>query len=580
MNISSVIIENVKGIKHLEITKDLLPNRPNILVATNGFGKSSIAAAFNSLKSNKLELIKENLHEENDTLQPLIKLQLTNGEELIANSATNTISQKFSVFVISNPIKPIAKAQRFGATVTAKASLEIPDVVVVKTIPKKVNFVYSIKKLREKLGSNGKVLNDISELFNRIEVVKKIDKQIDFHKFELKKFKSAIGSILDHAKALDNNTAENLKTQIIQSGILDIECPEFSKLISIIDTELKCNNKCDSVLSAWQYIETKAQMSGAFKKAIEYLDYKIKREILDKTLESINPFNTRFKLKSSEHKGSLIVKWPKSHLISSGQRDILVFISKLIECEYQSKDNCILIIDEFFDYLDDANVVAFQYYISTLINSFRENKRIIFPILLTHLDPNYLKHFCFNETRLNVCYLQEVNSKVGKEMMKIISNRENKLIKNELDEYYFHYNPNLGISLEDKFNLLNLNKAWANPQAFRKKIDRDLRRYLLEPDLIFDPISVCLSIRLRIEEIVYNQLQTDNDKLTFLSTHKTTKKLQYAQSKGVSFSETFYLLGIIYNHPLHTNEQEDLSKQLGIKLINSTIKAMIYNLWQ
>ena len=58
------------------------------------------------------------------------------------------------------------------------------------------------------------------------------------------------------------------------------------------------------------------------------------------------------------------------------------------------------------------------------------------------------------------------------------------------------------------------------------------------------------------------------------------KKLQYAQSKGVSFPETFYLLGIIYNHPLHTTEQEDLSKQLGIKLINSTIKAMIYNLWQ
>ncbi|CAI9429551.1 hypothetical protein MSHRCOH1_05005 [Candidatus Ornithobacterium hominis] len=126
-------------------------------------------------------------------------------------------------------------------------------------------------------------------------------------------------------------------------------------------------------------------------------------------------------------------------MISSGQRDIMVFIAKLIECEYQAERNCILVIDEFFDYLDDANVVAFQYYISTLIDSFKKSKRIIFPILLTHLDPNYLKHFCFNDSRLNVVYLKQINAQVSDKMAKLVANRENILIKNILDKHYFHF---------------------------------------------------------------------------------------------------------------------------------------------
>ena len=43
MVINSITIENVKGIERLEIKQTIQPNRPNILVAPNGFGKSSIA---------------------------------------------------------------------------------------------------------------------------------------------------------------------------------------------------------------------------------------------------------------------------------------------------------------------------------------------------------------------------------------------------------------------------------------------------------------------------------------------------------------------------------------------------------
>ena len=246
---------------------------------------------------------------------------------------------------------------------------------------------------------------------------------------------------------------------------------------------------------------------------------------MDDTLKEINPFPDRFDIVSKEKNRSLIIEWPKAHLISSGQRDIMVFIAKLIECEYQAERNCILVIDEFFDYLDDANVVAFQYYISTLIDSFRKSKRIIFPILLTHLDPNYLKHFCFNDSRLNVIYLKQINAQISDKMAKLVANRENTLIKDVLDSHYFHFSDNGNdVNVSDEFESLGLNKDWGCPAAFVKKINRELRTYLLQPGDKYDPLAVCFAVRRRVEELVYLKLQ-EGHRRSFLSTHGTNEKL-------------------------------------------------------
>ena len=56
MNISTIEIVNIKGIENKTFFLDIVPNKPNILVAPNGFGKSSFAISFDSLKSNKIEL--------------------------------------------------------------------------------------------------------------------------------------------------------------------------------------------------------------------------------------------------------------------------------------------------------------------------------------------------------------------------------------------------------------------------------------------------------------------------------------------------------------------------------------------
>lgn len=577
MVISKIEVNNIKGIENLAINEYIYPNRPNILVAPNGFGKSSLAVAFKTLLENKIKLKPEEepIPKNGD---PSVVLSLSTGQTISANKNSNTIRESFSIHVVTNPLLPTAKAQRFGKIVTAKASMNIEPTVVIKTIPTVVHFDYNLPKMKRAFGASNKILIDISRLFSNYTFLDKIEKKVNTHIFELKPYRESISSILAAINHLHTNTAIEIKEHIVADSMFAGLCPEFHTISAFIKEELELTD-VDAYLCAWQFITVKLEMRGNYKRALLYAEYVAKKTNLDDTLKEINPFPDRFDIVSKEKNRSLIIEWPKAHLISSGQRDIIVFIAKLMECEYQTERNCILVIDEFFDYLDDANVVAFQYYISTLIDSFRKSKRIIFPILLTHLDPNYLKHFCFNDSRLNIVYLKQINAQISDKMAKLVANRENTLIKNVLDSHYFHFSDNGNhVDVSDKFEILGLNKVRGCPEAFVKKINRELRTYLLQPGDKYDPLAVCFAVRRRVEELVYLKLQEGHRRL-FLSTHGTTEKLHEAQSHGVSIPETYFLLGIVYNHPLHIAGDEDLSKPLSMKLDNPSIKNMIRKLW-
>ena len=62
--ISEIRIENVKGYgssgKKLNVNLD--PQKINLCVAPNGFGKSSLATAFESLKKSRIEISEDNKH--------------------------------------------------------------------------------------------------------------------------------------------------------------------------------------------------------------------------------------------------------------------------------------------------------------------------------------------------------------------------------------------------------------------------------------------------------------------------------------------------------------------------------------
>ena len=103
------------------------------------------------------------------------------------------------------------------------------------------------------------------------------------------------------------------------------------------------------------------------------------------------------------------------------------------------KDANILIIDEVFDYLDDANLIAAQYYITTFIKEFVDEGKRLYPIILTHLNPNYFKNFTFSKQK--VYYLDKTNIQVNQHITKLLRNRENTTIKDDVVKYLLHYEP-------------------------------------------------------------------------------------------------------------------------------------------
>ena len=578
MIVNKIIIDNIKGIGHRELMVDLQPNRPNILVAPNGYGKSSIATAFLAAKMGPIVLKPEECHNEDSNNLPKLSVFLNNGVELIADNTRNTILSEYSIHVANNQLIPNAKAKHFGRITQAKANLDIKPTHVIRKVPRVAHFGYSLPSMKRAFRGNNKVLLDISSLYGNYMLLLKVEKDVNFHAFDLKPYNKAIEAIIPRINAM-SGTAVFVKGEIRRQGLFTIDIPEWATLVANMKDALQID-EIDAALCAWQHVTVRKNMgASAYNKAMAYSAFLWKKQQIDETIESMNPVQERFKIESKVEGDDLVINWPKAHQISNGQRDIMVFIAQLLECEYQSSKNCILIIDEFFDYLDDANLVAFQYYVSMLIDRFKRNKRLIFPVLLTHLDPNYLKHFCFNDKRLNICYLRETNAKISKEMVKLVAKREEHLIKDVLDSYFFHYHPDSAdIDITDELKSLGLNKDWGSPVTFRNKVDRQTRIMYFEPNKSFDPLAVCFSVRVKIEENVYNLLSTEVDREEFLQTHGTNEKLSFAQRKGVSVSETYHLLGIIYNHPLHEAD-ENMAQSLGMKLDNPVIKNMIFKLW-
>jgi hypothetical protein len=584
MNISTIEITNIKGIGNRLFKLDLVPNRPNILVAPNGFGKSSFAIGFDSLKTNRIELDDKHYFNKDAGNRPVLSLSLTNGVTLIADDTQNTITDYFDVFVINNQTEPKAVVQTIpGRPAFAKTSLDIVPTVLIQTIPARVDFDYNSAAMKASFGVNGKLLNNISNLFSCGALFHRIENEVDFSRFALKNYRTTFENAFPQIN-LQTGTGNAIKGWIVTNILPSFQgLEEFAKLSNIIAsfgiTEI--TDEVDAYLTAWQIITVKNNMGVNFRKACKYLYYLDEKEDCTNTIAAFNPVIDRFDIKPKAEGTSLVVRWPKAHEISNGQRDILTFIALLLKSRRNfKKQECILVIDEIFDYMDDANLITFQYYISTFIDEMKRQKRRLFPILLTHLDPLFFNHFCFNDTKIKVNYLKEINIKSNQNILKLIYKREDTSIKSSVDAYYFHYHPTINtVDLTPEFKALKLNLDWARPEIFFKTINREIRRYLIEND-IFDPLAICFGVRIQIEKLVYDKIPDLANKTKFIDTNGTKNKLYFAQSIGIHLPETYFLLGIIYNTSLHLSEGQDISKPIGLKLENGTIKQMILNIFQ
>lgn len=569
-------IENIKGISHKRFELDILPNKPSLLVAPNGFGKSSFAEAFNEMNNRRINLTEDNYHLEDDTLPPRIYIEyerpdLTIGT-LEATSITNTISSELDYFVINNPTKPKGIGNQYGR---ASASLEIKDVVLFERIPDNVSFGNQYRATQQRFGQNARVLPNPNAALSNMKLVEKLSKNYQaLERANGQRILARIVAIINDINQ-QGGTAEVLTDWITANRLNDLKQIEYLNTIGnlIQEFDVGYNSETKSYLVAIQLIWLYNSNSNNFKDACKYSNYQLDKQRFQNSLSN---FNCTWKgIRASQTGGQLLVKFPKAIHISNGQRDILTFVAMLFRAsQHLKKDANILIIDEIFDYLDDANLTAAQYYITTFIKDFKDEGKRLYPIILTHLNPFYFKNFAFSNQK--VYYLDKSNIQVNQHLAKLLRIREDNTIaeplRNDISKHLVHFEPS-HINRRVDFRNLTIPELWGESDNFYQFLFSEVDNYLNRR--AFCPFAVCGGVRVKIEELAYNKLHSPANQTAFLTTKKTRPKLEKAEEMGVISPESHYLLGIIYNEGMHWKDNQDNVSPIASKLENLTIKKLI-----
>lgn len=570
--IKAIQIENIKGIANKRFDLDILPNKPSILVAPNGFGKSSLATAFKSMNNRRIALHEDDYHEEDETKIPKIGIEYRRPDNSIANlEATpnsNSICTELDYFVINNHTKPKGIGSQFGR---ATATLEIKDVVLIDRIPNNVQFAYQIRPYQQRFGVNGRVLPNANMALRNLKLVEKLS--LNYQALLRANGGRVQGRINSIIAAINNQVgnAEFLTNWITVNRLAELKQIEHLNVIGNIihEFDLGFNSETKSYLVAVQLVWLYNNDQNAFKDACNFSNYHLEKNRFEETLLT---FNCTWKeIRASQSNGQLIVKFPKAIHISNGQRDILTLIAMLFRAKRNlKKDSNILIIDEVFDYLDDANLTAAQYYITSLIKEYADEGKRLYPIILTHLNPNYFKNFAFSNQK--VYYLDKSNMVPNQHLVRLLRNRENPTIKDDVAKYQLHYNIEQ-INKRTEFRNLGLPELWGEGNNFREFLFTEVDNYLNGRP--YCPFGVCGGVRVKIEEIAYNKLVNPPSQTAFLETKKTRSKLEKAEEMGVISPESHYLLGIIYNEGMHWKDGIDNISPIASKLENLTIKKLI-----
>ena len=570
--IKTITIEYIKGIQNKTFSLNIIPNKPSLLVAPNGFGKTSLATAFNSMNRNRIVLKDDDFHSENSTYPPRIAIEYEKPDNSIINleatSTTNTISNEFDCFVINNPVKARGIGSQFGS---ASATLEIKDVILVDRIPPNIPSAYSFTNSKTRFGVNSRVLPNAHAVFGNLKLVEKLSEHFqDLQRANGQTIQNRINAIIADINS-QHGTADALLAWIDANKLNALKQIQYLNTIGDIISgfDISYNSETKSYLAAIQLIWLYNSDTDTFKHFCTFSNYKLDKQRFDSTLST---FNCTWKnIRSIETGNQLLVKFPKAIHISNGERDILSFISMLFSAKRSlRKPANILIIDEVFDYLDDANLIAAQYYITTFIREYSEEGKRIYPLILTHLNPTYFKNFAFSKQK--VYYLNKSIIQVSRHLINLLRNREEPTIKSDVDKYLLHYDPGT-ISKRAEFRALNLPELWGENRNFITDMNIQLTYYLTNQT--YDPFAVCAALRVKIEEIAYNKLTSAPAQTAFLTTHKTKNKLEKAEELGVVSPESHYLLGIIYNEGMHWRENYDNVSPIASKLENLTINKLI-----
>lgn len=597
--ISEIKVKNIKGFGATlqSIKVSILPNKVNLLVAPNGWGKSSLTTAFESLRSNKIDVGKENKYKQDETLESELTI-VYDGTSYTATSHKNEINNLFSCKVIHCDLYPKVVTHNMGAFSSSRGYLDIKDIEIC-SIPKRGELIYKFTSEKTSFGINGKILNNLTEylrdrsnlsLFCKKEIIDSIKKM------DGKKVSALINNIKTDLNLM-SGTQDAIKSTVNAAIFSDINTIEA--YVNLKETFCKGKTDIDAFTDIYQiihfYKQNKTDISLYFKHD-EYIKFKAE---LDRNISDLN--STWKEIKTKEKEGKLIVEFPYADVISNGQRDVLTFIVRLqvFKAGLRPNKSYFLLIDEVFDYLDDANILAAQYYLTHLIEYVKELNSTLIVGIFTHLDPKYFRSYTFSKKMLKVSYLKDVTAQASTEMKIFIAFRQELNHKDEGDEkqlwialskYCFHYHPDLP-NIKDDLSKINITRSknkikesWGEGTNLLDYLLLELNKYLSDQP-IYDPYAVSLAIRIATEKTVYDSLDNEADKNEFINNRDKgiQDKMEFAEEKGKLIPDAYYILSLIHGESDHIEYDENTKqfneKPVIYKLNNIVVKHMVSELF-
>lgn len=588
--IKRIKIEKIKGKDLFEVTfTDLTANQPNIVVAPNGYGKSTIATAFKACASGRIKLDAKDMYHQDINNHPKLEIELLgdNAGTFISTDVESDISAHMSVYTISSPLYAKSTTRSFGRRITGTADLRVEQVIVYDSIPEAESINYTYRSISRSFGDKSKLFLNISEMLSDYDNISKL--------FDIKdslskccnqvRIQRKFNDFLDNCH--NNGTASNIKCQISLEEINSFrENISIATLFECIDNmNSKPEGWCDvdTVFTAIQLCKTMKQYydfgdNGILKRVYDYMEYKETRALVDQRLDAFN--TTGRNIRTREEQGKLIVSFERADSMSNGERDILSFVANLTKFEkHFRKQVGILIIDEIFDYLDGSNILAVQYYLTELIRKCKDSGKVLFPIILTHLDPEVFSNYYFRKRKIH--YISSFASlELDIDAVRLLRLRESRTLsdleKEEIEKYYLHYIDEDHALTEELSARIAANFFESNTSFRAKLYSEIINEYLSEHT--YSPVMVIAGLRIKIEEKVYQQLDTA-DRCEFICQHKVINKLIYAEEKGVDVPELFYLLQPLYNDGLHLggddNDVRRKIKSCYLKTDNLHVRRMI-----
>lgn len=555
------------------------------MYAPNGFGKSSLATAFESLKRNKLDVSADNKHYQHQDHPSKLVLTM-DGKDYMADENKNTLNSVLRVCVIHNRTRVDYTKKVFAHIISVNAFSKIKELIIC-SIPPKIESKYLISKCRKNFGKNGKILEPIGDFLSDAHFLISLHHIFNIlSKYQTHKRYDLIQSIISNIAALEGNR-DRVISQIEDAWFSALEAEEYYseflkyyKSLFIGKSKIYAFNLFYQILFLWEH--ERANLMSLIKRA----KYDIYKERININLSLLN--TTGQVIQAVEKEGYLIIEFPHAETISNGQRDVLTFAAELMIFKSSISPNkkYLLIIDEVFDYLDDANTLAAQYYLSKIVNS---NKNNIYIMLLTHLNPFTFRNYVFNPKTINEVYLCESLPHATIDVKTFIAFRERldprnhperQALYDNISKDILHYNPNAADHSADiaAYHRPGVKSSWGDPMAFKEMLISELNKYL-SFNQIYDPYAVAVALRLRVEKLMYMSLSNQKLKDDFVDTHKTNNKLEFCERNGIIVPDAFFIVNSIHNSADHLKQNPITGvfeeKQMVYKLNNNVVHHIV-----